>query len=126
MDLDDTNLPGFVGDYRSQTDYRTGKYSDRDVRDKSLDASEHGKISFSLYDNLLLDHEQPMIHYRSASLGGSSGSPVFYPIWELIGLHHAGGHEMKKLNGSPGYYGANEGIWIRSIIDNIIAKSGST
>ena len=81
-----------------------------------------GKLSFSLYDNLLLDHERPMIHYRSASQGGSSGSPVFNQIWELIGLHHAGGQKMKKLNGGTGHYGANEGIWIRSIIDNIESK----
>jgi len=33
-----------------------------------------GGLSFSLADNLLLDHEAPKIHYRAPTEGGSSGS----------------------------------------------------
>ena len=32
--------------------------------------------------------------------------------WKVVGLHHAGGDFMPKLNGKVGTYAANEGIWI--------------
>lgn len=71
----------------------------------------------SLSVNHLLDHEAPRLHYRTATEGGSSGSPVFNQDWKLIGLHHAGGDAVPRLNGQPGTYQANEGIWIKSICD---------
>ena len=74
-----------------------------------------GSLSFSIQDNLLLDHEAPRIHYRAPTEGGSSGSPVFNAQWKLIGLHHAGSKEMFRLNNKGGQYAANEGIWIQSI-----------
>ncbi|MEJ7766632.1 MAG: serine protease [Chitinophagaceae bacterium] len=76
-----------------------------------------GPLQFSMQDNLLLDYQEPLIHYRTPTEGGSSGSPVFNQQWELIGLHHAGKKDMKKLNGKEGVYEANEGIWIHSIIN---------
>ncbi len=83
-----------------------------------------GGLSYSIDDNLLLDHEQPRIHYRAPTEGGSSGSPVFNQQWDLIGLHHAGGMTMKKLNNQPGYYPANEGLCFQSIRDAVAAKLG--
>ena len=87
-----------------------------------------GEISFSLQDNELLDHEGPpagapskpercLIHYRAPTEPGSSGSPVFNqaPDWQVIGLHHAGGEYVRRLNRHPGTYAANEAIWIQSI-----------
>lgn len=74
-----------------------------------------GSLSFSIQDNLLIDHEAPRIHYRAPTEGGSSGSPVFNSQWRLIGLHHAGSAEMRRLHDHPGSYEANEGIWIQSI-----------
>lgn len=84
-----------------------------------------GQLSFSLYDNKLLDYEGHKVHYRSPSLGGSSGSPVFNEAWQLIGLHHAGGDGVKKLRGQPGTYKANEGLWIKSIISAIASKNST-
>jgi V8-like Glu-specific endopeptidase len=77
-------------------------------------------LSFSI--NTLLDHEPPKIHYRTATEGGSSGSPVFNAEWKLIGLHHAGGEAMTKLNGESGTYEANEGIWIKAIREAVAEK----
>lgn len=74
-----------------------------------------GSLSFSIQDNVLLDHEDPYLHYRAPTEGGSSGSPVFNSQWKLIGLHHAGSTQMQKLNGQTGIYEANEGIWIQSV-----------
>lgn len=81
-------------------------------------------LEFSLQDNLLLDYEKPpesmqgrcLVHYRSPTEPGSSGSPVFEQCgWRVVALHHAGGDFMTRLNGGEGSYAANEGIWIGSI-----------
>ena len=94
-----------------------------------------GELSFSLQDNELLDHEGPpagapsqpercLIHYRAPTEPGSSGSPVFNeaPDWQVIGLHHAGGEYVRKLNGRSGTYAANEAIWIQSIAKAMAAN----
>ncbi len=73
-------------------------------------------LSISLQDNLLLDYDQRLLHYRAPTEGGSSGSPVFNSQWKLIGLHHAGGFGLQRLNGKVGTYDANEGIQIKRII----------
>ena len=83
-----------------------------------------GGLSFSLHDNLLLDHESPKIHYRAPTEGGSSGSPVFNSTWNLIGIHHLGGESVQKLNNQSGFYEANEGISIQSIRSAVAAKLG--
>jgi hypothetical protein len=80
-------------------------------------------LSVSLNDNLLLDWDDRLIHYRAPTEGGSSGSPVFNQQWDLIGLHHAGGLAMKRLKDQEGTYPANEGIWIRRII-TALAEAG--
>lgn len=74
-----------------------------------------GSLSYSIQDNLLLDYQDPRLHYRAPTEGGSSGSPVFNANWQLIALHHAGSREMPRLNERPGTYEANEGIWIQAI-----------
>jgi V8-like Glu-specific endopeptidase len=76
---------------------------------------EGGTLSLSIHDNLLLDYENPILHYRTPTEGGSSGSPVFNQQWRLIALHHKGGKQLRRLNGKPGTYEANEGIWIQAI-----------
>jgi Trypsin-like peptidase domain/Tetratricopeptide Repeats-Sensor len=70
---------------------------------------------FSLQDNALLDYDDTLIHYRSPTEGGSSGSPVFDYQWNLIGLHHAGGLDMPQLHGRGGTYAANEAIALKAI-----------
>jgi len=80
------------------------------------------ELSISLNDNLLLDWQDPWLHYRTPTEGGSSGSPVFNHDWRLIGLHHAGDLNMRKLNGKDGTYAANEGIWIQTILKRFKAE----
>lgn len=75
-----------------------------------------GGLSISLTDNALLGYDDRLLHYRAPTEGGSSGSPVFNNQWKLIGLHHAGGHDLERLDGQPGTYDANEGIQIQRII----------
>ncbi len=78
-----------------------------------------GGLSFSLQDNLLLDWDQQRVHYRTPTEPGSSGSPVFDDQWRLIAIYHAGRADMRKLNGKPGTYEANEGINILTIVEKI-------
>ncbi|MEQ1780022.1 MAG: trypsin-like peptidase domain-containing protein [Hyphomonadaceae bacterium] len=100
------------------------------------------ELSFSLADNILLDHNAPSdcaissldgkrvckgvppnpvrVHYRTPTMEGNSGSPVFdADTITLLGVHHAGARDMKRLNGKAGTYAANEGIWIDSIREAI-------
>ena len=65
---------------------------------------------FSLQDNLLLDYDETLLHYRSPTEPGSSGSPVFDSQWHLIGVHHAGGVDRPRLRNQGGSYAANEAI----------------
>jgi V8-like Glu-specific endopeptidase len=83
-----------------------------------------GGLSYSIDDNLLLDHERSVVHYRAPTEGGSSGSPVFNQDWDLLALHHAGGMKMKQLNGKAGTYPANEGLYFQSIRDAVTARLG--
>jgi S1-C subfamily serine protease len=84
-----------------------------------------GGLSFSLQDNTLLDHEDPLVHYRAPTEPGSSGSPVFNSQWKLIALHHAGGTSIPRLRDQDGVYAANEGLWIQSIRKAIAEDLGS-
>ena len=70
---------------------------------------------FSLQDNILLDYDNRVLHYRSPTEGGSSGSPVFDNEWKLIGVHHSGGFDLLQLNEVGGTYAANEGIALPAI-----------
>jgi V8-like Glu-specific endopeptidase len=70
---------------------------------------------FSLQDNVLLDYDDRLLHYRSPTRKGSSGSPVFDQHWQLLGVHHAGGEVMPRLNNEGGTYAANEGIRIAAV-----------
>jgi DNA/RNA endonuclease G (NUC1) len=73
-------------------------------------------IEFSLQDNHLLAANDRLIHYRTPTEGGSSGSPVFGSVgWKVVALHHAGRKDMPRIDGEPGFYEANEGIAIGEI-----------
>jgi hypothetical protein len=85
-----------------------------------------GEVSFSLQDNLLLDWDQRLVHYRTPTEPSSSGSPVFDDQWRLIAIHHADGPDMRKLNGKPGRYEASEGINILAIVDEIRRRLSAT
>lgn len=75
-----------------------------------------GPLQFSLSDSELLDicREKRLLHYRTPTEPGSSGSPVFNDRWEVIALHHAGSQSAPRLDGS-GQYEANEGIALEAI-----------
>ena len=64
----------------------------------------------SLQDNKVLKVVDSKLRYRTPTLRGSSGSPVFNQQWELVALHHG---SVAK---------ANEGILIGAILKAIRRK----
>lgn len=86
-------------------------------------------VSYSFQNTDLIDHDAiskgkdtlipGLIHYTTPSVPGSSGGIALNAGLEMIGLHHAGGSEINKLNGEKGSYAVNEAIWIQPIINAI-------
>jgi len=75
-----------------------------------------GDLQFSIEDNHLLGCDDTLLHYRTPTEPGSSGSPVFEAEdWRVVALHHAGSENLVRLDGVSGTYKANEGIAIRAI-----------
>jgi hypothetical protein len=75
-----------------------------------------GGLQISLHDSLLLDidEDERLVHYRTPTDPGSSGSPVFNADWEVIALHHGGSASTPRLRGT-GTYEANEAIALGAI-----------
>ncbi|MCP5007241.1 MAG: trypsin-like serine protease [Planctomycetes bacterium] len=57
-----------------------------------------------LYSNKVTDFTQATLEYKADTMGGSSGSPVFNDLWQLVALHHVGAGNH------------NEGIRISAIL----------
>ncbi|MEH1931187.1 trypsin-like peptidase domain-containing protein [Nostoc sp.] len=58
-----------------------------------------------------------VVQYITATLNGSSGSPVFNDDWEVVALHHAGGHIAEPT--TQMHYFRNEGILVKSILADL-------
>jgi V8-like Glu-specific endopeptidase len=73
-------------------------------------------VELSLHDNQLLATNERLLHYRTPTEKGSSGSPVFESEdWRVVALHHKGGDSLPRIDGQPGAYQANEGIAVGAI-----------
>lgn len=59
------------------------------------------------------------IHYKTGTIKGSSGGVALNGNLKMIGLHHAGGDELDRIDGETGQHAANEAIWIVAIINAI-------
>jgi V8-like Glu-specific endopeptidase len=86
-----------------------------------------GGLQIALNDSLLLDIDdnECLIHYRTPTDPGSSGSPVFNSDWEVIGVHHGGSSITPRLHGD-GNYEANEAVSLKSIKQKIMRTNLST
>ena len=82
-------------------------------------------LEISMQDNYLVACNDSLVHYRTPTEPGSSGSPVFESnAWEVVALHHKGKDKMKRIDGQDGFYEANEGVSILRI-QSETAKSKS-
>lgn len=73
-------------------------------------------LELSLHDNKLLACNDRLLHYRTPTEPGSSGSPVFEDAsWTAVGLHHAGGWYAGLDGRTLPPYEANEGISVLAI-----------
>ncbi|MCT4654288.1 MAG: serine protease [Cohaesibacter sp.] len=90
---------------------------------------EKEALSFSFQNTDLIDHDAEekgkksllpgLLHYTTPTVAGSSGGVALNAQLEMVGLHHAGGSEISKLNGKDGTYAVNEAIWIQPILNAI-------
>ncbi|MGH9322270.1 MAG: trypsin-like serine peptidase [Vicinamibacteria bacterium] len=64
---------------------------------------------------------QNAVRYTTDTEPGSSGSPVFDNLWELVALHHAGG----DFDNASGKWLNNEGIRVDRIIDDLREAFGA-
>jgi hypothetical protein len=90
---------------------------------------EKDALSFSFQNTDLIDHDAEtrgkkslvpgLLHYTTPTIAGSSGGVALNAQLEMVGLHHAGGSEINKLNGKEGTYAVNEAVWIQPILNAI-------
>jgi V8-like Glu-specific endopeptidase len=66
----------------------------------------------ALTQNFVTNTSDTRIHYTTDTLRGSSGSPVFTRLWEVIALHHSG----VPIPPMPGIMDINEGIPMKAIL----------
>jgi hypothetical protein len=66
----------------------------------------------ALTSSVVVRVKSPLLHYTTDTMGGSSGSPVFNDLWQVVAIHHAAG---PKINGVA----TNEGILMAAIRDKL-------
>jgi V8-like Glu-specific endopeptidase len=72
-------------------------------------------LAFSLQDNKIVGASDELLHYRSPTRPGSSGSPLFDSEWQLVGLHHAGKENLARIDDPDATYAANEGFLLTAV-----------
>lgn len=78
-----------------------------------------------LRNNLIVarDDDSGRLFYETDTLEGSSGSPVFNDLWDVVALHHYGeANEDVVLPGGTTTRSVNEGIRVSSIYDDLSAR----
>lgn len=68
----------------------------------------------ALQDNFVEYTDRNIIQYVTATLPGSSGSPVLDDDWEVCALHHGGGKILEPASGR--YFFRNEGTLLKRIM----------
>jgi hypothetical protein len=70
-----------------------------------------------LFNNVITYVDNRIVQYLTDTLPGSSGSPVFNDDWEIVAIHHSGGHVVQP--GLPRRVFRNEGMNFGSILQEI-------
>ena len=73
----------------------------------------------SLQNNLVEYVDEQLVQYVTSTKPGSSGSPVFNDNWEVVALHHAGGHLVEPETQRVHF--RNEGVLISRVLNDLPA-----
>lgn len=116
LDVTIVSLKDLPGEYRNLTAATQLPLVEAKTKAYVIGHPRGSGLQISLHDSRLLDidDDERLIHYRTPTDPGSSGSPVFNEEWNVIGIHHAGSGETPRLHG-PGTYEANEAIALGAI-----------
>ncbi|GAB3695292.1 hypothetical protein GCM10027592_17250 [Spirosoma flavus] len=76
-----------------------------------------GPKQIALYNNVVTGVDNSVVQYLTDTLPGSSGSPVFNSVWEVVALHHAGGNLVDPESKKTVF--RNEGIPIQRVREAI-------
>ncbi len=68
----------------------------------------------ALHNNPVTQLRDKVVHYRTDTEPGSSGSPVFNNAWDLVALHHAGWIDAGRAT--------NEGVRISAIVAHLLGE----
>jgi endonuclease G len=86
------------------------------VRDEHVVIVQHpngGPKQIVLTANSVLQVKSPYLHYSTDTMPGSSGSPVFNDLWQVIAIHHAAAPSVKLTGGGTRH--SNEGVLMSAI-----------
>jgi len=72
-----------------------------------------GLKQIALTANQVLSTWGHRLHYTTDTMPGSSGAPVFNDRWEVIAIHHAGGHLQINAQGETRFI--NEGVLMSAV-----------
>lgn len=80
-----------------------------------------------LRENQLVARAKTALHYVADTEPGSSGSPVFNVMWDVVALHHWGGPHRDLVDdaGRPLKKTVNEGIRISAIVGDLSTRKTS-
>lgn len=80
-----------------------------------------------LRENQLVARAKTALHYVADTEPGSSGSPVFNVLWQVVALHHWGGPHRDLVDeaGKPLAKTVNEGIRISAIVGDLNTRKNS-
>jgi endonuclease G len=110
-DVDSSRLPGEIWGFITLNDspiYRSKQH---------FNVVQHPsgrRKEVALQDNEIDRLFSNVVRYKADTEPGSSGSPVFDNLWQIVALHHAGGDRD-----ASGKWLNNEGIRIDAVIDDL-------
>lgn len=121
------DYPPLLGSNLPIVDYVPTINEDKPQQVFVISHPEKDSLSYSFQNTDLVDHDAKvrgkdtlipgLIHYKTPTIPGSSGGVALNAELDMIGLHHAGGTTINKLNGDSGKYAVNEAIWIQPILN---------
>ncbi|MFN7570984.1 MAG: DNA/RNA non-specific endonuclease [Betaproteobacteria bacterium] len=102
LPLDPTPGKAFIGEYLTIVQHPGGERKQVCVRENQL---------------LLFDANRDTLWYKTDTVAGSSGSPVFNNAWQVCALHHSG---IPKTDGQGRWLTVDGSVWDRSMDESQI------